>query len=102
MVIVLTSCRSENDGFSIAIAQEPPSLDVMVNTSISGREILAGNVFEKLFSYDGSNVIPLLASSYEFSEDSKTLRITIKDSVYFHDGSELDTEDAAASMNRWK
>ena len=101
MVIVLTSCRSENDGFSIAIAQEPPSLDVMVNTSISGREILVGNVFEKLFSYDGSNVIPLLASSYEFSEDSKTLRITIKDRVYFHDGSELDAEDVAASMNRW-
>ena len=101
LTIILSSCTEEEDGLSIAMAQEPPSLDVMINTSISGREILTGNVFERLLSFEDGEIVPLLASSYELSDDSHTLRILLKENISFHDGTAFDAEDAVLSMNRW-
>ena len=73
----------------------------MVNTSISGREILVGNVFEKLLAYDEGEIVPLLAESYSSEDDGHTLRFRIRKGVLFHDGSPMTVSDAVASMNRW-
>ena len=101
MTSFLFSCREGETGLSIAMAQEPPSFDVMVNTSISGREILVGNVFEKLLAYDEGEIVPLLAESYSSEDDGCTLRFRIRKGVLFHDGSPMTVSDAVASMNRW-
>ncbi len=102
LTLISISCVAEDDGrLSVAAAQEPPVQDVMVNTSLSGRNILAGNVYERLLSYGDDGVEPLLAESCSLSGDGHTLTLTLREGVVFHDGSALDIRDVVESLNRW-
>ena len=102
LVFVLLSCKAEKDYLSVAVSSELPTLDLQVNTSLSGRVIMVGNVYEKLFVLDAEgNVREELAESYELSKDGHRLTISIRDGVLFHNGDVLDAEDAAVSMNRY-
>ena len=101
--ILLVSCGGDEDSglLRAAVAQEPVSLDVMITSSVSGRNIAVGNVYERLFEMDGDTIRPVLATGYELSSSGCDLRIGIRSGVSFHDGTLLDPEDAAASLNRW-
>ena len=103
MLLLLPSCGEErSSSFDIALSQEPPVLDVMLNSSISGRMIAVGNVYEKLLVLDADgNVRPELAESFSLSEDGHRLSFRLRSDVTFHNGDILTAEDAAASMNRW-
>ena len=103
MLLLLPSCGEErSSSFDIALSQEPPVLDVMLNSSISGRMIAVGNVYEKLLVLDADgNVRPELAESFSLSEDGHRLSFRLRSDVPFHNGDILTAEDAAASMNRW-
>ena len=104
MLLLLPSCggRTASDSFNIALSQEPPVLDVMLNSSISGKMIAVGNVYEKLLVLDAEGMIrPELAESYTLSEDRKELSFVLRDDVIFHNGDILSASDAASSMNRW-
>ena len=102
-LFILVSCSSghEPDALSVAVAQEPPSADLMVGASVSGRNILAGNVYERLLAYSDGKIVPVLASSYTLSDDGRDLSISIREDVLFHDGSRFDVHDAVLSLNRW-
>jgi peptide/nickel transport system substrate-binding protein len=52
------------------------------------------------FREDGS-VGPLLAKSYEVSEDGKQYTFTLRDGIKFHNGASLTSEDVALSMKRY-
>ena len=69
ILALVPSCHSGEDGIlDVAMAQEPPTLDVMVNSSISGKMIAVGNIYEKLLALSPDGVIvPELASSYALS-----------------------------------
>ena len=103
ILILFPACRAEEDfSVNIALSQEPPVLDVMLNSSISGKMIAVGNIYEKLLVLDEEGRIkPELASSWTLSEDGKSLSFTIREGVPFHNGDVLEAEDVAASMNRW-
>ena len=102
-ILIVSGCSSDSSGIiDVALAQEPPTLDIQVNSSISGRMIALGNVYEKPVVLDGDgNIRPELAASYELSEDGRSLVFTMRDGVRFHDGSEMEGSDVAASLNRW-
>ena len=104
LIFTLVSCTSETGKttISVAVAQEPVTLDVMVNSSLTGRIIASGNIYEKLLVEDGDgNIREELCSSYELSNGNRTLTFIIRDDVYFHDGSRMTAEDVCASMNRY-
>ena len=103
LLLSLVSCKKEgSDTIRIALSQEPVTTDIMVNTSLSGRLIFLGNVYEKLLVLDEEgNIRPELAEEWRLSEDGKELEFRIRKGVLFHDGTEMDGEDVAFSMNRW-
>ena len=105
ILILLVSCSgTENDTGTInaALSQEPVTLDVMTNPTLTGRIIASGNIYEKLLVLDGEGKIrEELASSYSLSDDGKTLTFTLRRGVLFHDGSEMTALDACSSMNRY-
>ena len=104
MLIILSSCGEEakSDSFSIALSQEPPVLDVMLNSSISGKMIAVGNIYEKLLVLDGTGTIRTeLAESYMLSDSGHKLVFSLRKDVPFHNGDTLTARDAVASMNRW-
>lgn len=102
--ILFSSCNERHDEkmLSVAVAQEPPTLDVMVNTSLSGRNIVVGNVYERVLVIDeNGNIVPFLAEDFELLDQGCTLRMTIRDGITFHDGTQLEADDVASSLNRW-
>ena len=100
----LLSCspKEESSYINVALSQEPVTCDVMVNTSLTGRLILVGSVYERLLVLDGEgNIRPELAESYYLSEEGKYLSFKIRKGVVFHNGKEMNAEDVSSSLNRW-
>lgn len=102
LLVFFSSCTKETGKvLSVALSQEPVSLDLASSSAISSRMIMNGNVYETLFSLDGEDIVECIASLYSFSNEGKKLSITIKKNVYFSDGTLLTEEDVVSSLNRW-
>ncbi|GED28124.1 ABC transporter substrate-binding protein [Brevibacillus agri] len=85
----------------VAYQAQPQTLDPHVTTSQASATI-GRNVFETLVTVDSRYQIkPMLADSWEQSEDGKTITFRLRKGVRFHNGKELTADDVVASMNRW-
>ena len=65
-------------------------------------EYMAGvNLYEALTAVDGDGAIqPLLAESWEVSDDALTYTFTLKDGITFQDGSPVQARDVVYSVDR--
>lgn len=80
---------------------EPPSLDVQMGTATLATTI-GQNMFETLYAFDDEGAPqPMLADGETISDDGKTIVITLRKGVPFHNGTEMTAKDVAASLNRW-
>lgn len=86
----------------VAIIGEPQSLDPMISTQ-DVVSIVTQHFIETLYTFDGNwNIVPLLAVDLpQISEDGTTYTIALRDGITFHDGSDMDSADVVASLNRW-
>lgn len=86
---------------SIGQQLEPPNLDPTSAAAQAIDQVLYLNVFEGLtrFRADGS-IAPLLAESWDISDDGLTYAFALHDGVTFHDGSAMDAEDVKFSLDR--
>lgn len=85
----------------IAYPAQPPVLDPHISTVIATSEVM-GHVFETLVTVDEDyGIQPMLADSYEQSDDGKIITFHLREGVMFHNGKEMKAEDVVASMNRW-
>ena len=81
----------------IGLAEDPDVLDPSLARSFVGRVVFAG-LCDKLFDIDEKLAIqPQLATSYEWSADSKALTLKLRPGVTFHDGEKFDA--AAVKFN---
>lgn len=97
-----TETSSElKDEMHIAVSANPPTLDAQIsNSNIVGG--IAYHIFEPLFAMDENyEPQPVLAESYEVSDDGKEYTIALRQGVKFHNGNEMTADDVVASMNRW-
>jgi peptide/nickel transport system substrate-binding protein len=78
----------------IGIAQEPANLNAILISDLYS-EALAGNMYDTLVSLkeDSSNPQPLLAESWEISDDGLTYTFDLREGVSFHNGEALTAED---------
>lgn len=80
---------------------EPPSLDVQMGTATLATTI-AQHVFETLYAFDSKGAPqPLLAEGEKLADEGKTIVITLRKGVPFHNGKEMKAADVAASLTRW-
>jgi len=99
--LFLTSQASAGGMFREATIGEPPPLDVMLTTADVASTIGA-HIFETLYAYDSAFVPqPMLADSDRLEDGGKTIIITLRQGVSFHNGKEMTAEDVVASMKRW-
>ena len=104
LTCLFTSCSGEDSGSTlrVALSQEPPTMDVHVNSSQTARYIMAGNVFERLVTLDSEGrAVPELCQSFESVNDSRSWIFHLRKGVLFHNGREMTSEDAVLSLNRW-
>jgi len=85
----------------VAEPAEPPSLDAHASTLIAIQNVIY-QIQETLIAYDSSGKFhPMLAESWEPSDDYKTWTFKLRKGVKFHDGSDLTAADVKASILRW-
>lgn len=72
--------------------------DPFATQSIPEWQVLRG-MYESLVTVDdGLNPVPMLAESWEVSEDGMVYTFDLRDGVTFHDGSEMTSEDVVYSF----
>lgn len=95
------AASEKKEELRIAISANPPSLDAQIaNSNITAQ--VGYHIFEPLFAMDENfEPQPVLADSYEMSEDGKVYTIKLLKGVKFHNGEEMTADDVVASLNRW-
>jgi peptide/nickel transport system substrate-binding protein len=86
----------------IGLAEDPDVLDPTLARTFVGRIVFAG-ICDKLLDLDEQlNIVPQLATAYQWSPDYKTLTLKIREGVTFHDGEKLDAAAVKFSLERHK
>jgi peptide/nickel transport system substrate-binding protein len=84
------------------LAEDPDVLDPTLARTFVGRIVFAA-LCDKLFDIDDKlNIVPQLATGYEWSADSKALTMKIRPGVTFHDGEKLDAAAVKYNIERHK
>ncbi|MBN2906580.1 MAG: ABC transporter substrate-binding protein [Rhodobacteraceae bacterium] len=89
------------DTITIGMVLEPPNLDPTAGAAAAIDEVVYANIFEGLtrFAPDGS-IVPGLAASWEVNAEATTYTFHLREGVTFHDGTTMDADDVAFSLNR--
>ena len=86
----------------VGLAEDPDVLDPTLARTFVGRVVFAA-MCDKLFDIDDKlNIVPQLATGYEWSPDNKALTIKLRPGVTFHDGEKLDAAAVKYSIERHK
>ena len=86
----------------VGLAEDPDVLDPTLARTFVGRIVFAA-LCDKLFDVDEKlNIVPQLATGYEWSADSKALTIKLRPGVTFHDGEKLDAAAVKFNLERHK
>src|SRR5260370_33499460 len=84
----------------IGLGDDPDALDPSLSRFYTTRIVFAA-LCDKLFDIDEkSNIVPQLALGSETSADGKTVTITLRPGVKFHDGEPFNAEAAKYSLER--
>ena len=86
----------------IGLAEDPDVLDPDQSRTFVGRIVYA-SLCDKLVDITPDlEIIPQLATEWEWSEDGKALTMKLREGVTFHDGEPFNAEAVAANIDRSK
>src|SRR5437868_14773354 len=86
----------------VGLAEDPDVLDPTLARTFVGRIVFAA-LCDKLFDIDEKlNIVPQLATGYEWSADRKALTVKLRRGVTFHDGERLDAAAVKFNIERHK
>jgi peptide/nickel transport system substrate-binding protein len=86
----------------IGLAEDPDVLDPTLARTFVGRLVFTATC-DKLLDLDEKlNVVPQLATSWQWGPDYKTLTLKLRSNVLFHDGEKMDAEAVKYSLERHK
>ena len=86
----------------IGLAEDPDVLDPTLARTFVGRIVFSA-LCDKLFDLDEKlNIVPMLATSQEWSADNKTLTLKLRPGVTFHDGEKFDAAAVKFNLERHK
>jgi peptide/nickel transport system substrate-binding protein len=84
------------------LAEDPDVLDPTLARTFVGRVVFAA-LCDKLFDVDDKlNIVPQLATGYEWSADHKALTLKLRRGATFHDGEKFDAAAVKFNIERHK
>ncbi len=84
----------------IGLQLEPPTLDLTASPAAAIPQVLLYNVYETLVKLDETGAIqPLLAESWELSDDGLEYTFRLRQGVRFHNGDPFDADTVVFSIN---
>ncbi len=91
---------SDDNDLVIAIEGGVGSLDPM-NYSDTNSISASGGMYESLVTFDDDrNIVGLLATDWDISDDGLTYTFTLRDDVNFHDGTPFNADAVVANFDR--
>lgn len=86
---------------TIGSSVAPPTLDLTANPAAAIDEVLDYNVYQHLVQLDPKGqIVPVLATGYQWSPDHKTITFTLRQGVKFSNGDPLTADDVVYSIKR--
>ena len=102
LTLAMTAVVAQAQTLRIGLAEDPDILDPTLARSFVGR-IVFSSLCDKLFDIDEKlNIVPQLATSYQWSPDNKTLTMKLRSGVTFHDGEKFDAAAVKFNIERHK
>src|SRR3954469_21900365 len=102
VAFVLLSSSANAQTLRIGLAEDPDILDPTLARTFVGRIVFAG-LCDKLLDLDEKlNIVPQLATSYDWSADNKALTLKLRSGVTFHDGEKFDAAAVKFNLERHK
>ena len=99
VLTLTTQAFAQASVLHVGLREDPDLLDPTLGSSYVGRIVFAG-LCDKLFDIDtGLNIVPVLATGYEW-KDPTHLLIRIRDGVRFQDDEKLDAEAVKYKLTR--
>lgn len=73
-----------------------------VFTQFATNNAVAQNFYDRMFGWDRDyNPSPQMVESWDISSSNRTYTFTLRSGLKFHDGSDVEAADVAASLERW-
>src|SRR5258706_3263321 len=102
LVLLLSFSVVKGQTLRIGLAEDPDILDPTLARTFVGRIVFSA-LCDKLFDLDEKlNIVPMLATSHQWSPDNKVLTLKLRGGVTFHDGEKLDAAAVKYSLERHK
>ncbi len=108
--LAVTGCASQNErsgsgGRTLVVAQlgeARSTLDPALSADVVTYNVVRP-VLETLVTLggDGTEVVPLLATSWHASADGRSWTFRLRENVRFHDGTPFDADAVCANFERW-
>src|SRR5918912_2051857 len=98
----LASATLSAQTLRFGLAEDPDVLDPTLARTFVGRIVFSA-LCDKLVDVDDKlNIVPMLATSWEWSADNKTLTLKLRSGVTFHDGEKFDAAAVKYNIERHK
>jgi peptide/nickel transport system substrate-binding protein len=102
LLLGLTAFAAQAQTLRVGLAEDPDVLDPTLARSFVGRVVFSA-LCDKLVDIDEKlNIVPQLATSYEWSADNKALTLKLRQGVTFHDGEKFDAAAVKFNIERHK
>ena len=102
LAFLATALTAQAQTLRVGLAEDPDVLDPTLARSFVGRVVFA-SLCDKLFNIDEKlNIVPQLATGYQWSPDNKALTLKLRQGVTFHDGEKFDAAAVKFNIERHK
>ena len=102
LIVAASSLGCYAQALRIGLAEDPDVLDPTLARTFVGRLVFTATC-DKLLDLDEKlNVVPQLATSWQWAPDYKSLTLKLRPDVLFHDGEKMDAAAVKYSLERHK
>ena len=102
ILFVFVGCKNSisDNSLQLALSADIRGFDPALAVDVRSGKLIS-LVYDNLVHFgDSTEILPGIAKSWSVSKDGLKYRFTIKDSVFFHDGSSLKAQDVVYSISR--
>jgi peptide/nickel transport system substrate-binding protein len=86
----------------VALEDEPPELDPNLSEAYVDRQVMA-SLYDKLVDInEQGEIVPMLAESYDVSDDDLAYTFHLRKGIKFHDGTEFNAEAVKYNLDRYQ